>query len=50
MGGREAKGEGIYVYIWQIHDVVQQKLTQHFTAIILQLKIIFKIKKYIPGA
>ena len=49
MGGK-LKREGMYVYIWQIHDAVQQKLTQHFTAIILQLKIIFKIKKYIPGA
>ena len=27
---------GIYVYIWLIHFVVQQKLTQYCEAIILQ--------------
>ena len=38
-GGREAQERGdigIYVYIWLIHFVVQQKLTQHCKAIILQ--------------
>ena len=38
-GGREAQegGDmGIYVYILPIHFVVQQKLTQHCKAIILQ--------------
>ena len=40
--GREGGGikrEGIYVYLNLIHVVVQQKLTQHCKAIILQLKI-----------
>jgi len=37
-GGREAWGEGIHVNTWVIHNVVQQKLTQHCKAIILQLK------------
>ena len=32
------KREGIYTYIQLIHIVVQQKLTQHYRAIILQLK------------
>ena len=36
-GGREAQGEGIYVYLQLIHIVVQ-KLTQHCKAIILQWK------------
>ena len=40
VGGRLNK-EKIYVYIWLIHVVVQQKLTQPCGAIILQLKIIF---------
>ena len=31
-----SKREGIYVYIWLIHFTVQQKLTQHCKAIILQ--------------
>ena len=38
-GGSEAQegGDmGIYVYIWPIHFVVQQKLTQHCEAIIYQ--------------
>ena len=30
--------ERIYVYIWLIHVVVQQKLIQHCKAIILQIK------------
>ena len=38
--------EGIYVYAQLINIVVQQKLTQHCKAIILQLKkIIIKEKK-----
>ena len=38
-GGRETPegGDmGICVYIWLIHFVIQQKLTQHCKAIILQ--------------
>ena len=37
--GGSLKREGIYVNIQLIHFVVWQKLTQHFKAIILQLKI-----------
>ena len=37
VGGRLQR-EGIYVYIELIHFVVQQELTQHCKAIILQLK------------
>ena len=37
VGGR-LKKEGIYVYFWLIHIVVQQKPTQHCKAMILQLK------------
>ena len=37
-GGRSHKKEGIYVRIQLIHVVVQQKLTQHCKAIILQFK------------
>ena len=37
MGGRLQR-EGTYVYVWLINFVVQQKLTQHCKAIILQLK------------
>ena len=33
VGGR-SKRERIYVYIWLIHVIVQQKLTQHCKAII----------------
>ena len=40
MGGR-LKRKDIYVYLQLIHFVVQQKLTHHCKAIILQLK-----KKY----
>ena len=36
-GGR-LMTEGLYVYILLIHFVVQQKLTEHGKAIILQLK------------
>ena len=35
VGGRLTR-KGIYVYIQQIHFVVQQKLTQHCKAIIVQ--------------
>ena len=38
VGGR-SKREETHVYTRLIHDVVQQKLTQHYKAIILQLKI-----------
>ena len=27
--GRRSKREGVYVYIWLIHFIVQQRLTQH---------------------
>ena len=37
MGGSSG-GKGLYVYIKLIHFIVQQKLAQHFKAIILQLK------------
>ena len=36
--GRKPKREGIHVYTWLIHFVVQQKLTQQCKAIILQFK------------
>ena len=32
----EGEREVIYVYIWLIHDVVQQKLMQHYKAITSQ--------------
>ena len=35
VGGR-SKREGKYVYIKPIHSIVQQKLTQHYKAIICQ--------------
>ena len=38
MGGGRLKREGIYVYLQLIHVAVQQKLTQHWKAIILQLR------------
>ena len=44
-GGREAEegGDmGIYVYIWLIHFVVQQKLTQYCEAVIRQKRSIKK--------
>ena len=37
VGGR-FKREGMYVYIWLIHDAVQQKLTEHCKTVIFQLK------------
>ena len=39
VGGREMQGGGdmgTYVYVWLIHFVVEQKLTHHCEAIILQ--------------
>ena len=42
VGGR-LKREGISVYSWLIHIVLQQKPMQHCKAIILQLKINLKI-------
>ena len=41
-GGGRLKKEEIYVWLWQIHIVVQQKPTQHCKAIILHLKINLK--------
>ena len=38
-GGRGFKKEGTYVYLCLIHVDVWQKSTQHYKAIILQLKI-----------
>ena len=40
-GEGELKREEIYVYLWLIHVVVQQKATQHCKAIILQSKLNF---------
>ena len=37
VGGR-SKREGTYVYIWSIHFIGQQKLTQHCKATIFQKK------------
>ena len=37
--GGNFKWEGAYVYLWLIHITVWQKPTQHYKAIILQLKI-----------
>ena len=37
----EAQKEELYVYLWLIHTVVQQKATQHCKAIILQSKLNF---------
>ena len=37
--GRRFTREGIYIYLWLIYDVVQQKLTQHCKAIIFQKKV-----------
>ena len=45
--GREAQLEWIYVYLGLVH-VVQQKLTQHCKAIILQLKKINNNNKKTP--
>ena len=37
--GRRLKREETYVYLWLIHVDIQQKATQNYKAIILQLKI-----------
>ena len=39
--GGKFKTEGIYAYLWLIHALIWQKLTQHCKANILQLKINF---------
>ena len=44
VGGR-FKREGKYVYLWLIHVDVQQKLTQYYRTIILQLNILKKNSK-----
>jgi hypothetical protein len=46
---KEAKREGIYVYVWLIHVEVWQQTTQFCKAIILQLKINFKSKENAIG-
>ena len=43
--GERLKGEGIYVYVQLIHTV-QQKLTEHCKAIILQLNFFYFNKEY----
>ena len=45
--GVQVEKEGIYVYLWLIHAVVRQKLTQHCEAIILQLKVNKKKEEWI---
>ena len=40
--GGKFKTEGIYAYLWLIHALIWQKLTQHCKANILQLKIHLK--------
>ena len=42
-GWERKERKGIYVYIQLIHDVIQQKSTQHCKAIIFQQKKIFKL-------
>ena len=42
-GGQWDEREGIYVYLWLIRFVIQQKPTKHCKAIILQL--IMNLKK-----
>ena len=37
--GRKSKNQGIYVYIQLIHFSIQQKLTQHCEATILQYNL-----------
>ena len=39
--GKEVQEEGIYVYLWLIHVVIQQEPAKHCKAVILQLKINF---------
>ena len=36
--GERSQREGMYVYTWQMHFIVQQKLTQHCEAIIFQYR------------
>ena len=43
--GRKSKEEGIYVHVQLIHFAVQQKLTQHWKATILQKKCKKKKKR-----
>ena len=43
--GRKSKEEGMYVHMWLIHFAVQQKLTQHCKATVLQ----FKKKRLLVG-
>ena len=38
-GGGRFEREGTYVYLWLIHVGVWQRPTQHYKAVILQLKI-----------
>ena len=40
---RRLRREGIYVYIWLIHDAVQQKLTQHCKSNFIPIKKLTKI-------
>ena len=40
-GGGSFKREGTYIYLWLIHVDKWQKPTQHYKAVILQLKIKF---------
>ena len=47
VGEREIEEGGICVYSWLIHTVVQQKVTQHCQAIILQLKKFLKQERQI---
>ena len=44
-GGRGYTRERTYVYLWPIHVAVWQKSSQYCKAIILQLKIKYKLKK-----
>ena len=43
-GGGKSQREGMCVGVWLIHFAVQQRLTQHCKAIILQLKKKIKYK------
>lgn len=36
LDGREIQREGIHVYMWLIHFTVQQQLTRHCEATVLQ--------------
>ena len=37
--GQRLERKGAYLFLWMIHVVIWQKQTQHYKAIILQLKI-----------